>query len=69
MEAKGPWRPWGVKKGEREVEEESPNPHPPSQDNTKCPPNTAPLRRPRGGLWKSPGHPHPGKFSGITQYP
>lgn len=50
-------------------EEESPNPHPQPRDNLKCPPNTAPLRGPRGGLWKSPAYPLPGKFSGVTPAP
>ncbi|XP_070367514.1 basic salivary proline-rich protein 2-like [Equus asinus] len=50
-------------------EEEPPNPHPRSHDSPKCPPNTAPLRGPRRGRWKSPAHPLPGKFSGVTPAP
>lgn len=51
------------------MEEESPSPHPQPRDNPKCPPNTAPLRGPRGGLWKSPAYPLPGKFLGVTPAP
>ena len=48
----------------------SPQPRPPRSLGTpRCPPNTAPLRGPQAGLWKSPAHPLPGKFSGVTPAP
>ena len=44
-------------------------PPPRSLGTPRCPLNTAPLRGPQAGLWKSPAHPLPGKFSGVTRAP
>lgn len=44
-------------------------PPPRSVGTPRCPLNTAPLRGPQAGLWKSPAHPLPGKFSGVTRAP
>ena len=60
----------GLQAGSGKWRKRSPQTPPPRSLGTpRCPLNTAPLRGPQAGLWKSPAHPLPGKFSGVTRAP
>lgn len=69
MEGKETVPPWGMQGGSGKWRKRSPPTPTCGLGTPQCPPNIAPLRGPRGGLWKSPAHPLPGKFSGVTPAP